>query len=102
MPAVQNESERWHARSLIVLVSAGMAVSGVALTVGAVGSSLILKRGSMRASVFVGVTVLFVTIAAGCAARPVITRILSGLQPRAAAMRQASSQVGRSQRVREG
>jgi hypothetical protein len=102
MPAVQEESERWHARSLTRLVSAGMAVSGVALTVGAVGSSLIFRRGSMRASVFVAVTVLFVTIAAGRAACPVITRILSGLQPRAAATRHSWSQVGRSEKVREG
>jgi hypothetical protein len=101
MPAVRDELERRHARGLITLVSVGMAVSGVALTVGAVSSRLILRRGSMRASVFVAITVLFVTVAAGCLAWPIIMRIFSGLQPRVTAMRHASIQVGRSQKVRE-
>jgi hypothetical protein len=62
-----------------LLASAAMAVSGVALTIGAITSSLFLRRGSIRTSVFVAITVLFVTIAAGRAARPVITRIFTDL-----------------------
>ena len=98
---MQDESERRHVGSSILLVSAAMAVSGVALTVGAVTSSLFLRRGSMRTSVFVAITVLFVTIAAGRAARPVVARIFTSLQPRVTAMRYSSSRLTRSEKVRQ-
>jgi hypothetical protein len=75
MPTVRDESERRHVASSVLLVSSAMAVSGVALTVSAITASLFLGRGSMRTAVFVAITVLFVTIAAGRAAYRAITRV---------------------------
>lgn len=100
MPAVRNESKRRHTRRLMLFLSGTMAVSGLALTVGAVGSSLFFRRGSMRASLFVTITVLFVTIAAGRAACPVIVRYFSALHPHESDSRYAWRLVGRPQKVR--
>jgi hypothetical protein len=100
MPAVRTESKRRHTRRLMLFLSGAMAVSGLALTVGAVGSSLLFKRGSMRASFFVAITVLLVTIAAGRDVCPAIVRYFSALHPHETDSHYAWRLMGRPQKVR--
>lgn len=81
MPTVLGESGRWRVRASILLVLGGMAVSGMALTAGAIGAIAFFRRGSVQAYTFVALTVFLVAIAAGRAVSLMVIRRSSGPHP---------------------
>lgn len=98
MQSVQGDSPRRQTRSFVVLVFESTAVSGVALTVGSLGAAAFFERGSLRATAFIAVTVILLSITAGRAVSSVATRLSSGPQPRMFPVESASRDE-RSQKV---
>lgn len=74
-------------RNSVLLVSGGLAVSGIALTLGALGAGGFLRRGSVLTSGFVTVTVVLVALAAGSAVPSAVRRLLCASQPRLSVVR---------------
>ena len=77
---VRDQLPRSRASNAILLVSGGLAISGIALTIGALGARAVFGRGSAFAVGFVATVVVLMSVAAGCAVPPAVTRMLSGQQ----------------------
>jgi hypothetical protein len=88
---VREQLTRTRLGILLLLVSSGLAVSGIALIVGAMGARVFFGRSSTLADGFAATVVMLSALAAGRAVPPAVIRILSG-QPGLPTVPSASGQ----------
>jgi hypothetical protein len=91
-PVVEDESQRRPVVALILL-SGGMAVAGVALTIGALEGEALFGRDRPSAWVFAAVTVAISAVAGGWGASAVITRLTARQRSDNASADHASAHV---------
>jgi hypothetical protein len=77
---VQYERERLRPRRFLVPVAGGMVVSGVALTVGALGGSALFGRDRLGAELFTILTVVVAATGLGLLMAPTFTKLTASLR----------------------